>query len=89
MTDHPGSDLRGTGLNPVGFTNYLIMGKTKTPEELERKAKAREEYLAEGLKRAKSRRRKRNQRPKAHRRRFTCDMGYADCEMRGYCNGDC
>jgi hypothetical protein len=19
----------------------------------------------------------------------TCEMGYTDCEMRGYCNGDC
>lgn len=20
---------------------------------------------------------------------FTCEMGYGDCELRGYCNGDC
>jgi hypothetical protein len=20
---------------------------------------------------------------------FTCEMGYGDCEERGYCNGDC
>lgn len=20
---------------------------------------------------------------------FICDMGYGDCEERGYCNGDC
>jgi NMD protein affecting ribosome stability and mRNA decay len=23
------------------------------------------------------------------RRKFTCEMGYGDCELRGYCNGDC
>lgn len=22
-------------------------------------------------------------------RQFTCEMGYGDCEKRGYCNGDC
>lgn len=22
-------------------------------------------------------------------RLFGCEMGYSDCEMRGYCNGDC
>lgn len=21
--------------------------------------------------------------------KFQCDMGYSDCELRGFCNGDC
>ena len=20
---------------------------------------------------------------------YSCEMGYSDCELRGYCNGDC
>lgn len=20
---------------------------------------------------------------------YTCEMGYSECELRGYCNGDC
>ena len=24
-----------------------------------------------------------------HGREFTCEMGYGDCEERGFCNGDC
>lgn len=31
---------------------------------------------------------KRHQR-NSWRKRRTCEMGYADCELRGYCNGDC
>lgn len=23
------------------------------------------------------------------RHKFECEMGYEDCERRGYCNGDC
>ena len=27
---------------------------------------------------------------KSNRNRdYTCEMGYSDCEARGYCNGDC
>lgn len=28
-------------------------------------------------------------RKKARGRVFSCEMGYSDCELRGYCNGDC
>lgn len=24
-----------------------------------------------------------------HPKHFECEMGYSDCERRGYCNGDC
>jgi len=65
------------------------MSNTKTPAQREAKALARAEYEAEGIRRAKARRRIRNQRPKTYKRNFTCDMGYYECELRGYCNGDC
>ena len=28
-------------------------------------------------------------RRKLNGRVFTCEMGYSDCELSGYCNGDC
>ena len=28
-------------------------------------------------------------RRKQQGRVYTCEMGYSDCEARGYCNGDC
>lgn len=28
-------------------------------------------------------------RRKQRGRVMTCEMGYSDCELRGYCNGDC
>lgn len=32
---------------------------------------------------------KRHIRNSWRKRHFTCEMGYGDCELRGYCNGDC
>ena len=69
------------------------MAKTKTPEEIAKKAKAREEYLAERKRRNHLRKQKRHDN-KCHERwrrkkYWVCDMGYTDCNLRGFCNGDC
>lgn len=54
------------------------------------------EYKAEGKRRMQIRKAKRLNKfinppfwKRRGRRNFTCEMGYGDCELRGYCNGDC
>lgn len=51
------------------------------------------EYKTEGLKRMKLRKQKRLylfiNPPSWKSRGFKCEMGYGDCELRRYCNGDC
>ena len=42
--------------------------------------------VARMLRRKEARHWKRSSR---RRRGFQCEMGYGDCERRGYCNGDC
>ena len=32
---------------------------------------------------------RRNRHRRKRSRKFTCEMGYGDCEARGFCNGDC
>lgn len=45
-------------------------------------------YGAERIKRAADRKAKRKLKPR-RRWQFQCEMGYGDCERRGFCNGDC
>lgn len=46
------------------------------------------DYGLERIRRAQERKNKRKAKPRK-RYQFTCEMGYGDCERRGYCNGDC
>jgi hypothetical protein len=46
------------------------------------------EYGLERIRRAKIRKDKRKNK-RRNKRTFQCEIGYGDCEMRGYCNGDC
>jgi len=51
------------------------------------------EYKAEGLRRMKERKAKRLHNflnpPSWKYRGWQCEMGYSDCNLRRYCNGDC
>lgn len=48
-------------------------------------------YKEEGKRRMKLRKQKRLERiaSPSRRGRFVCDMDYDECNLRGYCNGDC
>lgn len=32
---------------------------------------------------------KRHERNRWRKKKFSCEMGYGECERRGFCNGDC
>lgn len=48
-------------------------------------------YKEEGIRRIKIRQQNRKLQRKRNWRycHFQCEMGYSDCERRGYCNGNC
>jgi hypothetical protein len=48
-----------------------------------------EEYNKEKSRLKKVRTERNNRIRYKSKKRFTCEMGYADCELRKFCNGDC